>query len=212
MTAGKGEKPRAPLFGVEASMTDVPNWHVIQTRAQCEQSVHDHLAGEGYEVYLPRTRRWTTPQGEQRLCGAPLFPGFLFLRGTLDRDAYDDVRRTRGLIAVLGNGPGQCALLPEAEMETIRHLVESGVALLPHAFLRAGRRARVKSGALDGLEGIFARSRPDKGLFVLSFDVLQRSVAVELDPASVEFLDAPREARPAREAARFLSFDPQQAA
>jgi transcriptional antiterminator NusG len=216
MTAGPGGKTRAPLFGVEASMTDVANWHVIQTRSQCEQSVCDQLAGEGHEVYLPRTRHWTTPQGEQRLCGAPLFPGFLFLRGPLDRDAYDAVRRTRGLIAILGQGPGRCALLPDGEMETIRRLVESGVPLLPHAFLRVGRRARVKNGLLSGIEGILARSRPDKGLFVMSFDVLQRSVAVEMEPAAVEFLEAPagETDKTRREAARFLPFeqDPQAAA
>jgi transcriptional antiterminator NusG len=195
-------------------MMDVANWHVLQTRSQCEQQVHDHLAEEGYEVFLPRTRRWTAPNGEQRLCGAPLFPGFLFLRGALDREAIDAVRRTRGLIALLGDGVNDQALLPDAAMDVIHRLVDSGVALLPHAYLRVGRRVRVKSGGLAGIEGILAHSRPDKGLFVVSFDVVQRSVAVEMEPAGVVALDAAPRPVTRREASRFLPLaqDPQQAA
>ena len=198
--------PLSFLYGVEVVMTQVANWHVLSTRSQCEQQVHDHLAAAGFEVYLPRTRRWTAPNGEQLMCGAPLFPGFLFLRHALDRASYETVRRTRGLIAVLGDGWERPAVLPEAEMEAIRRLLESGVASQPHAFLRVGQRVRVVRGALAGLEGILARSRPEKGLFVLSFPVLQRSVAVEMDRAVVELLDGAPVKSPAarREAERFL--------
>jgi transcriptional antiterminator RfaH len=195
-------------------MIEVANWHVLQTRSQWEQQVHDALAAGGHEVYLPRTRHWTTPDGEQRACGAPLFPGFLFVRGPLDRDGLDQVRRTRGVIAVVGHD--RPVVLPEADMQTIRRLLDSGVPSVPHAFLCAGRRVRVKDGALGGLEGILARSRPERGFFVMSFPVLKRSVAVEMDAAAVEPLDAPVAMRPARrEADRFLlpvAHDPQQAA
>jgi transcriptional antiterminator RfaH len=187
-------------------MTQVANWHVLSTRSQCEQQVHDELAAQGFEVYLPRTRRWTAPNGEQQMCGAPLFPGFLFLRHALDRASYEAVRLTRGVIAVLGDSRGGFAVLPEAEMDAILRLVESGVASQPHAFLRVGHRVRVARGALAGLEGILARSRPEKGLFVLSFPVLQRSIAVEMDRVVVEPLGGAPVKSPAarREAERFL--------
>ena len=171
-----------------------------------------YLAAGGHEVYLPRTRHWTTPDGEQRACGAPLFPGFLFVRGPLDRDGLDQVRRTRGVIAVVGHD--RPVVLPEADMQTIRRLLDSGVPSVPHAFLCAGRRVRVKDGALGGLEGILARSRPERGFFVMSFPVLKRSVAVEMDAASVEPLDVPVALPRRRDAVRILSVahDPLQAA
>ena len=216
-------KPRAgrlrapvPFTEVEVVMTDVANWHVLSTRSQWEQQVHDHLASEGFEVYLPRTRHWTAPNGEQRQCGAPLFPGFLFLKHALDRDSYEAIGRTRGLIAVLGQGRDGAAILPDSEMLAIRRLVDSGIASQPHAFLRVGQRVRVSRGALAGLEGILARSRPERGgVFVLSFPVLQRSVALEMDRAVLEPI-GPAVARPAvvrREADRFLPpvFGPQAA-
>ncbi|HET8947399.1 MAG TPA: transcription termination/antitermination NusG family protein [Candidatus Polarisedimenticolia bacterium] len=193
-------------------MIEVANWHVLQTRSQWEQQVHDALAAAGYEVSLPRTRRWTTPDGEQRGCGAPLFPGYLFVRGPLDRDAVDAVRRTRGVIAIVGHD--RPLILPDAEMETIRRIVDAGVGTVPHAFLCVGRRVRVLEGSLGGVTGILARSRPEKALFVMSFPVLKRSLAVEMEAASVEPLDAPVALPQRRDTVRTLpvAHDPQQAA
>jgi transcription antitermination factor NusG len=37
------------------------------------------------------------------------------------------------------------------------------------------------SGPLSGVEGILLSVRPDKGLLVVSIELLQRSVAVEVD-------------------------------
>jgi len=193
-------------------MNEVAHWHVLQTRSQWEQQVHDSLADAGYEVALPRTRRWISPSGEPRGCGAPLFPGYLFVRGPLDRDTLDEVRRTRGVIAIVGHD--HPVILPDAEMETIRHIVDSGVATVPHAFLCVGRRVRVREGVLGGIEGILARSRPGKAFFVMSFPVLGRSVAVEMEAASVEPLDVPVELPRRRDTVRILpvAHDPQQAA
>jgi transcription antitermination factor NusG len=193
-------------------MNEVANWHVLQTRSQWEQQVHDSLADAGYEVALPRTRRWISPSGEPRGCGAPLFPGYLFVRGPLDRDALDEVRRTRGVIAILGHD--HPVALPDADMDTIRQIVDSGVGTVPHAFLCVGRRVRVREGVLGGVTGILARSRPEKALFVMSFPVLKRSVAVEMDAASVEPLDVPVALPRRRDAVRILSVahDPLQAA
>ena len=47
------------------------------------------------------------------------------------------------------------------------------------------RRVRIAAGPLAGVEGILVRIRPDKGLVVLSVDLLQRSVAVEVDCTQV---------------------------
>jgi hypothetical protein len=41
------------------------------------------------------------------------------------------------------------------------------------------------SGSLAGTERILMYSRPEKGLVVLSVDLLQRSIAVEIDGSRV---------------------------
>jgi transcription antitermination factor NusG len=40
---------------------------------------------------------------------------------------------------------------------------------------------RILAGPLADVEGVLVRTRPNKGLVVLSVDLLQRGVAVEVD-------------------------------
>jgi transcription antitermination factor NusG len=47
--------------------------------------------------------------------------------------------------------------------------------------LREGQRVRITHGPLAGVEGIFVQSKAHRGLVVLSIELLQRSVAVEVD-------------------------------
>jgi transcription antitermination factor NusG len=47
--------------------------------------------------------------------------------------------------------------------------------------LREGQRVRIVHGPLASVEGILLKTKPDKGLLVVSVELLQRSVAVEVD-------------------------------
>ena len=68
------------------------------------------------------------------------------------------------------------ARIPEAEIESIRKAIEWGNRVEPHPFLRCGDRVRVKSGPLQGLEGILVRKKNFYRL-VLSVEILERSAA-----------------------------------
>jgi transcription antitermination factor NusG len=115
----------------------------------------------------------------------PLFPGYLFLNDALDKAAHIEARKCRGLVRILGDGWDRPARVPEAEIEAIRRLVDSRLPALPHPYLREGRRVRILSGPLAEVEGILVKVRPDRGLVVLSVDLLQRSVAVQVDCTQV---------------------------
>jgi transcription antitermination factor NusG len=55
----------------------------------------------------------------------------------------------------------------------------------PHPFLRIGRRVRIRRGALEGAEGFLLRKK-ERMRFILSVELLMRSVSVEVDAADVE--------------------------
>jgi transcription antitermination factor NusG len=80
---------------------------------------------------------------------------------------------------------GKPAPLPEHEIEAVRRLVASDLPYDPHPYLKVGRRVRVRSGPLDGCEGILTRK---KGLtrLILSVNLLQQSVSAEVDAECVE--------------------------
>jgi transcription antitermination factor NusG len=129
---------------------------------------------------------WSRRRGVRRLIRVPMFPGYLFLRGTLDKDAYLKVRSARGLVRILGERWDNLAVVPDEEVEAIRRVSEAGPPVLPHPFLKEGRRARITRGALAGVEGVLVSDRSSRGLLVLSVELLQRSVAVMVDCTDVE--------------------------
>ena len=111
--------------------------------------------------------------------------GYLFLRHAIDKKSYSEISRVRGMVRVLGERWDCLARIPDEEMESIEHIVRMRQPVLPYPYLKAGRRARIIAGPLSGLEGILVKSRPDKGLLVLSVHLLQRSVAISVDVTAV---------------------------
>jgi transcription antitermination factor NusG len=81
---------------------------------------------------------------------------------------------------------GQPAALPDEEIENLRTRLSSG-NIEPHPYLSVGRRVRVRSGPLQGLEGIIVRTK-ERCRIVLSIHLIMRSVAVEVDSSDVEFM------------------------
>ncbi len=158
---------------------------MVWTRSHCEQAVHDQLAVRGFHPFLPKVRRWSRRAGLRHLISSPLFPGYLFLNDVLDKASHVALRKTQGLASVLGERWDRPAQVPAGEVDAIRRVVESGAEVFPHLYLREGQRVRIVAGPLDGVEAFLVRQRPNRGLVVVSVNLLQRSVAVELDVADV---------------------------
>jgi len=59
------------------------------------------------------------------------------------------------------------------------------VRAVPHPYLKIGKRVRVTTGPLEGPEGIVVRKKNDFR-FVISLDMIQRSVRLDIDYSSVE--------------------------
>ncbi len=51
--------------------------------------------------------------------------------------------------------------------------------------MKVGRRVRVRNGPVQGMEGIFVRKK-NGSQFVISLDLIVRSVATEIDVAELE--------------------------
>ncbi len=166
-------------------MYSIP-WHVLWTYTHCEQQVHDQLVGKGFELFLPLVERWQRRNGIRHHVTAPMFPGYLFIHHLVDRLSYREIVASRGLVRILGEAWDQLAVVPDKELESIRKVHEAKVPVVPHEHLRQGQRVRITAGLLVGVEGILLRQNSSRGILVLSVDMLQRSVAVEVDCTAVE--------------------------
>ena len=172
-------------MGPEAAFVDEPlPWHAVWTHSHCEQLVGDQLVAKGFDLFLPRILAWAERAGRRRAIYKPLFPGYLFIHDSLDKASYVEVIKARGVVRLLGERWDALAPIPHGEIEAIRRVVLAGAACTPHPYPTEGTRVRIVAGPLVGVSGIFVRSRPGKGLLVLSINLLRRSVAVEV-PATL---------------------------
>jgi transcription termination/antitermination protein NusG len=110
-----------------------------------------------------------------------MFPGYLFLHHVVDQASYLDIRKTRGLVELLGETWDRLAVVPEEEIRAIQRVHSSCLPVRPYDWLREGERVRITQGLLAGVEGILVRTKTNRGLLVVSIEMLQRAVAVEID-------------------------------
>jgi len=160
---------------------DAKRWYVLWTRSHFEQQVHNQLAAKGFDLFLPMMAVWSRRNGVRHRASVPMFPGYLFFHHTMDSKSYIELRKARGLVKILGESWDHLAAVPESEIMAIQRVHGAGVSVQPYPYLREGQRVRITEGLLAGAEGILLRTKQNKGLFVVSVNLLQRSVAVEID-------------------------------
>lgn len=162
------------------------DWWALYTRHQHEKVVADMLMAKGFEVFLPlyeSVRRW---KDRSKVLSLPLFPCYVFVRGGLNRRLQ--VVTTPGVHMILSHGE-KVATIPEDEIQAIRLTVEGNFRVEPYPFLKCGERVRVTRGTLEGVEGVLVRKKNMYRL-VLSVEMLAQAVAVEIDAADVELVEA----------------------
>ena len=180
-------------------------WRALWTHSHSEQLVHDQLSAKAFTTFLPMIPVWSQRKGARHLIRKPMFPGYLFLRHALDKASYVEIMKTNGLARILGERWDRPAVVADADIDTIRRVLETGLPVLPHSYLREGHRVRITQGPLAGVEGILVHNNPHKGCLVVSVELLQRSVAVQVDCTFVVPADGGVAASPAASRIAMLS-------
>jgi len=170
------ERAEAPV-----DVVGQPAWYVLWTRSNCERLVSDQLTAKGFDVFLPTLEVWSRRGRVRQRCRVPMFPGYIFLRHALDKWSDVEIRKSRGLVTILGDSWERRAVVSSNEVEAILRVVNARAVARPHPYLKKGQRVRITRGPMADVEGILVRVNDNKGLVVLSVDLLQRSIAVEVD-------------------------------
>jgi transcription elongation factor/antiterminator RfaH len=190
------ENTQSAVQSSKESMQDVNfqtrsvNWYALRTKPRHEKMAAAMLAHKGYESLLPLYQSRRPRPGRSRAVELPMFPGYLFCQ--FDVNARLPILTTPGVLQVVGLGRTPIPV-KDAEIHAIRRLVSSPLHAEPWPFVEVGQTVYVQEGPLQGVEGVLLAFKNSHRL-VLSVTLLQRSVAVEIERASV----VPTPARPVR--------------
>src|SRR5229473_2231207 len=130
----------------------------------------------GPRIFLESSRNGSDRTKE---IDVPLFPGYLFCR--MNPNDRLPVLITPGVVQIVGTGKTPIPV-EEQEIAAIQRVGSSGLSTMPWPHLQVGQMARIEEGPLQGMSGIVVRIKSGLKL-VLSVQLLQRSIAVEIDRA-----------------------------
>ena len=156
-------------------------WYALTVRHQHERQTALALGSKGFETLVPcypARRRWSDRSKEVE---TPIFPGYVFCRFALHQKIR--ISNTPGVAKIVSFG-GAPAPLPDEEVGNIRAALDSRLPLWPWQYLRAGDQVRIERGPLRGVQGRLLRE-PDGLRLVIGVELLQRAVAVEVEPRMI---------------------------
>jgi len=169
---------RGPVEGA----SDEP-WWAMYTLARREKELMRRLHAWQIPFYSPLVhQRSKSPAGRVRSSYVPLFAGYVFMQGS-------EPQRHQALTS---NCISRCLPVPDGvqlvrDLRQIRQLIELDAPLTVEARIEAGRRVRVRSGSMTGLEGSVVKRR-GKDWLVVAVEFLGQGVSVLLEDFQVEAL------------------------
>ena len=155
-------------------------WYALKVWVRSEALACTGLRQRGFESYspvYPERRRYSD---RIKVVNQPAFPGYIFCR--LNLKSKVNVLSCPAVEYIVGMQRRPVAIA-ENEIEAIRRCLGAGGR--PVEYLRLGQRVRIEYGALSGVEGILTRV-DGKDRLTLSVDLLQRSLAVQIDADQVQ--------------------------
>ena len=174
-----------PAPPVEAAVeTGIEAWYGLHTQSRHEKIVAHRLQERGVTTFLPlvtEVRRWSDRKKSVEL---PLFSCYVFAKFVPNRSERLRVLRVDGVFGLVG-ARGEGVPIPDEQIDAVRSLIDGQLPWSSHPFLKIGQRVRIRSGALNGVEGVLVQRNGDRTL-VISVDAIQRSLAVRVEGYEVE--------------------------
>jgi transcription termination/antitermination protein NusG len=155
------------------------SWYALKVRTRSEFLAVEALRNKGYEPFCPTYPERRRYSDRMKVIENVAFPGYLFCR--FDPHKKIPVISSPAIEYIVGTR-GMPEPIPDHQIASIRRALEAGAR--PAPYFRIGQRVRVEYGALAGIEGVLARDA-STGRLIISIDLLQRSVALQIDEHQV---------------------------
>ncbi|MBP7342594.1 MAG: UpxY family transcription antiterminator [Smithellaceae bacterium] len=157
-------------------------WYAVHTKSRHEYKAHNGLTQKQLTSFLPEIEVWSKRKDRKKRITVPLFPGYLFVQADLTNEIKLAILKTFGVVRILGKKENTEPLpVPDAKIQAISRLIAHKAEIFTMQYPKEGEPARIIDGPFTGIEGIVVKSDPEKELFVVAIELLQRSVAIRLE-------------------------------
>ncbi|MGV8058659.1 MAG: transcription termination/antitermination protein NusG [Smithellaceae bacterium] len=158
-------------------------WYAVSTRSRHEYKANSGLSQKGIVTFLPEIEVWSKRKDRKKKIFIPLFPGYLFVETPcLDNETKISILKTFGIVRILGKKENmEPVAVPDSKIEAIQRLLNKKVEVFSLQYPQTGEPAKIVDGPFAGIEGVVISSNIEKELFVISIELLQRSVAIKLE-------------------------------
>ncbi len=160
-------------------------WYALHTRSRFEQKVYDGLCSKSVEAFLPRIQVMSRRKDRRKKILVPLIPGYVFVRSILVPEEYHQIIKTIGVVRMI-SFKGQPVPADDQEISSLMILDGTDRTVQNRAFMRKGERVMIMEGPLRGLTGFYLRHKGKTDRVVVSVELLQRSLEVEIEDWALE--------------------------
>ena len=171
---------------------ETAKWYVVHTFSGYENKVKTNLEkmveNRGLqdnivEIRLPEEEVVEIKDDVKKVIKRKKFPGYLFLKMTMDNDTWYIVRNTRGVTGFVGPGSKP---VPLTEDEIISMELEQRVIELD---FEVGDDVRITEGSFEGFIGVVQSINMAEEKFTVLVSILGRETPVEFEFGQAEKVD-----------------------
>ena len=171
---------------------ETAKWYVVHTFSGYENKVKTNLEkmvenrglqNNIVEIKLPEEEVVEIKDDVKKVIMRKKFPGYLFLKMTMDNDTWYIVRNTRGVTGFVGPGSKP---VPLTEDEIISMELEQRVIELD---FEVGDDVRITEGSFEGFIGVVQSINMAEEKFTVMVSMLGRETPVEFEFGQAEKVD-----------------------
>lgn len=161
-------------------------WAAVNTQPHREQAAHANLERQGFVTYCPVVRRRRSHARRMDEVLRPLFPGYLFVNVSLEREFWRPILSTYGVRTLVRCGD-EPSLVDARFIGALKAREVDGAIVRPSVPYQVGQQVRVVAGAFDGIVATILDLAEKDRLTVL-LDLLGGPTKVRLDGTQVSAL------------------------
>lgn len=163
-------------------------WYAVHTRSRFEQKVHDGIFGKSIEVFLPKIQIMSRRKDRRKKILVPLIPGYVFVHTALEPEEYLNILKTVGVVQLVGF-KGKPVPANDNEIQSLMVLNGTDRTVQNREYMKAGDRIRIMDGPLKGLTGFYLKHRGQGDKVVVSVELINRSLEVDIEDWALEKID-----------------------